>query len=159
MKTCMRCGAAKPLTEFHNETRSPDGKTRWCKTCRHAALTRWKQANRERCKEHARAANRTYRQRHWERVNAYARQYRKGHPEMNREVQRRWRVNNPQAHRAQKLLRRAVEAGKVLKPTSCPQCGSAEHVSAHHFDYSKPLDVVWLCHRCHMAIHAPEWQR
>lgn len=32
------------------------------------------------------------------------------------------------------------------------QCGSTK-TEAHHHDYSKPLDVRWLCRACHQAAH------
>ena len=42
--------------------------------------------------------------------------------------------------------------GKLL-PLPCQTCGS-EKSEKHHDDYSKPLDVRWLCRRCHLAEHA-----
>ena len=50
------------------------------------------------------------------------------------------------------LTHRAVKAGKLIKQP-CEQCGSIK-VQAHHKDYSKPLDVMWLCVICHRHIHA-----
>jgi hypothetical protein len=40
----------------------------------------------------------------------------------------------------------------LLTPQPCEQCGSQEP-QKHHEDYSKPLDVRWLCRPCHLAIH------
>lgn len=37
MKTCTKCGAQKPLSEFHNCQSKPDGKFAACKQCRNAA--------------------------------------------------------------------------------------------------------------------------
>lgn len=40
----------------------------------------------------------------------------------------------------------------VLQQQPCISCGSADSVM-HHHDYSKPLDVTWLCRPCHAKEH------
>jgi hypothetical protein len=46
-----------------------------------------------------------------------------------------------------------IRDGK-LKRCPCTICGTTKHVHAHHKDYSKPLDVTWLCARCHHRLHS-----
>lgn len=58
-----------------------------------------------------------------------------------------WRVRNPQKLRAQRLVFVAVRNGS-LKRKNC-FCG-AKIVEAHHEDYTKPLDVIWLCKKHHV---------
>lgn len=43
----------------------------------------------------------------------------------------------------------------LLKPKPCEDCSSekVEKVEKHHADYSKPLDVTWLCRPCHLKRH------
>lgn len=41
--------------------------------------------------------------------------------------------------------------GKVIKQP-CSSCGS-EQAEKHHEDYSKPLEVKWLCRPCHIQEH------
>lgn len=53
--------------------------------------------------------------------------------------------------RARKLLSRALERGD-LERGPCEQCGSTK-TQGHHDDYSKPLDVRWLCGKCHSKLH------
>jgi hypothetical protein len=56
----------------------------------------------------------------------------------------------------QEAARRAVHYAKRrgdLVPQPCESCGS-EHSHAHHTDYTKQLDVRWLCRPCHDAEHA-----
>lgn len=60
---------------------------------------------------------------------------------------------NPHKLRAGLKVREAVRTGKLVKPDSCPNCGSPERLEGHHEDYSKPLDVIWLCNICHKGKH------
>lgn len=48
----------------------------------------------------------------------------------------------------------AVKTGALIRPTECAVC-FMEHryIEAHHEDYSKPLDVLWLCRPCHREVH------
>ena len=55
--------------------------------------------------------------------------------------------------RCWKLLNAAVASGDVVKQEECTKCGSVIRVQAHHEDYSKPFDVVWLCEMCHKETH------
>lgn len=81
----------------------------------------------------------------------YMRQWRKEHPNYYVEIQRQWHKKNPKASSARKRVSDALNSG-TLKRGLCLSCG-AEKVEAHHHDYSKPLDVVWLCRQCHADAH------
>lgn len=52
--------------------------------------------------------------------------------------------------RARKLLSRAVAAGKIVQQPC--KCGSTK-TQAHHPDYTKPLEVEWMCAKCHSQHH------
>lgn len=52
---------------------------------------------------------------------------------------------------AWKILNNSVAAGRVKKQP-CAICG-VQDVEAHHHDYEKPLEVVWLCREHHKALH------
>lgn len=43
----------------------------------------------------------------------------------------------------------ALRSGRLLKPKRCARCRKARKVQAHHDDHAKPLEVRWLCSRCH----------
>ncbi len=59
---------------------------------------------------------------------------------------------SPERRKARNAVNNAKAAGKITsKP--CAQCGSCHRLQAHHPDYSKPLDVVWLCEPCHKKLH------
>lgn len=49
------------------------------------------------------------------------------------------------------IVAKALREGKLVKQP-CGVCGEAE-VEAHHPDYDKPLEVVWLCKKHHHAEH------
>ena len=68
------------------------------------------------------------------------------------------RRNATKAH-AQTRLTSALKSGEVVRPDACERCGEAGRVQGHHYDYTLPLDVEWLCARCHAAEHRsrPDW--
>lgn len=43
----------------------------------------------------------------------------------------------------------AVRDGRLLKAGACHYCDSVDELTAHHWNYYRPLDVTWLCKRCH----------
>lgn len=64
-----------------------------------------------------------------------------------------YRISNPQRYKSQTALNNAVRDGRVKKSESCVRCGGKKNIEGHHQDYSKPLDVVWLCSVCHKDLH------
>lgn len=45
------------------------------------------------------------------------------------------------------------KARKLKRPDTCERCGCTCFVEAHHDDYARPLDVTWLCRKCHLKWH------
>ncbi len=60
--------------------------------------------------------------------------------------------NNHIAENARKKYESALKAGR-LKRKPCAVCG-APKTQGHHEDYSKPLEVVWLCGAHHAKRHS-----
>ncbi len=58
-------------------------------------------------------------------------------------------ARHPERQAARILLNCAVRAGKIVRPERCSRCGELKKVDGHHKDYSRPLEVVWLCRQCH----------
>jgi hypothetical protein len=54
---------------------------------------------------------------------------------------------------ARNKLRYAVRSGNIMKPEICDLCLSKTKLHGHHEDYSKPLDIKWVCNFCHKKIH------
>jgi hypothetical protein len=54
-------------------------------------------------------------------------------------------------HKARHLARQAIRRGDLVR-MPCEVCGMVKS-EAHHDDYSKPLDVRWLCRTHHTEWH------
>ncbi len=71
------------------------------------------------------------------------------------EYQRRYHRSHPYISRAHSAVKRALEIGTLTRKP-CEISGCTDPLAeAHHEDYSKPLDVIWLC-RSHHRIHHSE---
>lgn len=55
--------------------------------------------------------------------------------------------------RARSAVMVAKAAGRLVEPERCEECGCLGRLEAHHPDYSRALDVQWLCRDCHAAVH------
>lgn len=69
------------------------------------------------------------------------------------EKERERRAKSPQKVRARRAVQQAVLRGKLIKKP-CEVCGIT-NVQAHHKNYSKQLDVKWLCRKHHELEHNP----
>jgi transposase-like protein len=58
--------------------------------------------------------------------------------------------------RASNTVAQAILDGRLVRQP-CQECGQPttfeKQSVAHHPDYSRPLDVVWLCDSCHCQLH------
>ena len=52
---------------------------------------------------------------------------------------------------AERKVHRAIKQGKIAR-CSCEVCGRP-HALAHHEDYARPLDIIWLCTKHHSERH------
>ncbi len=69
------------------------------------------------------------------------------------EVIKEWHKKNLKAVRAHWLVSYRVSTGKIKKPLICSSCKRKRRLLAHHNNYSKPLEVIWLCSSCHKKLH------
>jgi hypothetical protein len=70
------------------------------------------------------------------------------------EQQRRRRERDPVKTVAYRAIHNGLRDGKVFRKP-CEICGDTK-VHAHHLDYSKPLQVQWLCKKHHLHVHHKE---
>lgn len=133
-KTCFKCGESKDISEFYAHSRMADGHLNKCKECaKRDAL-----ANR--------AANAEY-YRAYDRVRAKM----PHRAESSSKISKAWIQANPKRRSAQNAVNNAIRDGRLQK-LPCFVCG--DKAEAHHPDYDRPLDVVWLCPAHHKQAHA-----
>lgn len=146
MKKCFKCLSVKPRSEFYRHPLMKDGLLGKCRECarkdaakRVESLSRdpeWVERERARCRlktAKARAAGKI-----------------KQTPNENKQA---WRKRNHFKSKAHNIAKRAVGAGKIERIETCEHCLSSPATDMHHFDYSRPIDVVFVCKSCHGILH------
>ena len=133
MKTCFKCNAEKPLSEFYSHKRMAAKVLGKCKECTKVDVKARYYSSRKS-------------------VRVYEAQRAKS-PERKAKVlqyQQRRRARDPMKDRARYTFRNAIRDGIVVPPIACSRCrATGVQIQGHHTDYSKPLDVEWLCFLCH----------
>lgn len=148
-KKCTMCLEQKGLDQFHKRSKSRDGLCFKCKDCdrrvgieRYAMLIssdplynskRWF-ANRD----SNRAKARLKYVKNKEKNDAYSKEY--------------YEKNKHKTH-ARSLVRTALYRGDLVRKSICEVCKIKPAREGHHPDYTKPLEVMWLCNSCHKRIH------
>jgi len=123
-RRCTYCRESFPLTEEYFYP----SKTKWFKGFQYACKPCGKLKSNER---------------HKEKYQKYKARY--------REYWKKYNKENRHKLSAQKKARLAIKNGKIEK-LPCKECGDAK-VQAHHPDYDKPLEVVFLCSSHHQRLH------
>ena len=149
-KCCTQCGELKPLDAFYRFRARRDGRESECKKCKNERVKAWQRANRDKTREYA---NR-YNERNREAVRANARKNNEKYREKTRARVSRYKRENREKARAHLAVHRAVVRGHLKRPSECSACGATGvAIQGHHDDYSRPLDVRWLCAACHGKVH------
>ena len=134
VKTCFKCNTEKQISEFYKHAKMGDGHLGKCKECtrldvvanRLKKLDYYRRYDIERSKLPHRIADSS------ERVR------------LSKQV-------SPEKHLARHAVNNAIRDGRLTK-SPCVICGNPK-VVGHHEDYSKPLDVIWLCYAHHSQYH------
>ena len=133
-KECFKCKTIKPFSEFYKHKMMADGHLNKCKECNKKDAIEHRNKNIERIREYDRE-----RAKNPERAKAAS------------EISKEWRKEDVRRSSAHNKVRRAIKNGVLVKEP-CSRCGEQKSV-AHHEDYDKPLDVMWLCQPCHKQRH------
>jgi len=86
-----------------------------------------------------------------DRAEAAKSYYRRNADKVNTRVGR-WREENPRKRVAHMAVKRALYSGELIKLANCQRC-PRKKIDAHHDDYDRQLDIIWLCRSCHRLRH------
>ena len=130
-RICGLCGREKPLEEYQRNKSNPLGRAYWCKECR-------REFDRQR---NLRPDRRLY-IKQWE-------QSERG-KQLRAISRKKDRQQNKDKYRARRLLNKLIKED-VIEKMVCEICGKTG--TGHHPDYSKPVEVVWLCRKHHAELN------
>lgn len=135
MKKCTKCLLTKEIFEFHKDNSRTSGYRERCKRC----VSEFMQS--PYIKEIRRQAQRKYSKTE------------KGIlTEKKHSPLRHKRASKLRHHWAMGQVRQAKVHGALIKEP-CKVCGAVDKIHAHHEDYTKPLEVMWLCPLHHSQRH------
>lgn len=164
MKTCAGCEQDLPDSAFGVNNALPDGLARKCRACTRAYAKAWRKKTlpawerKTQQPGYAAQAKKAYWKRHPEKKRARERvkTQRRRWKEMARRGLATVNFLLPdeilKRRRARKSFAKLVERGVVTRQC-CFVCGES-NAHAHHADYDRPRDVVWLCKPHHREVHA-----
>lgn len=145
-RTCKKCSEKKLLTEF--TTTKTKGKlyyTYRCKACSYLYRRKWYRKNLKKMRKY-------YRE--YEKDPKYYKQWCENNPDyQNNYHKNRKKIDSEFRKQANCRAKTHyfVKKGK-LKKQPCTKCGE-EKAQVHHKNYNDPLDIIWLCKPCHLALH------
>ncbi len=132
MKKCSRCGEEKDFSGFQKRKASKDGYTASCKKC-------LKEYDDSRLRDPKRMQARREYQKTEKGKLAHSMACKK------------WLEKNEVKRGVHILTGNAIRDGRLIKKP-CEVCGEKK-VNAHHCDYAKPFEIVWLCDDHHAEWH------
>jgi len=143
IRTCRKCGVIGTIPIFY--------KTRKVVVCRNCDNLRKREA-RKADPSKGREANKRWRYANPKKFLAQRQRYRKKYAAKKAEQTKEYRKKYPEREYAYNVVEYALEKGRMQRPKECSMCQREAKLCAHHDDYSKPLDIKWVCGRCHKTL-------
>jgi hypothetical protein len=149
MKVCRECNQEKPISEFYKHAKMADGHLNKCIECVKARVAKHREENLERLREYDRERSLLP-----NRVDA-RKEYQKtdGGKAAKKRAMDVYKKRNPLIYASRVIVSNAIRDGKLTPADECSVCHSTTSIEGHHDDYTKPLEVRWLCKKCHTHWH------
>ena len=146
-RRCLDCNKLKPLSDFWRKGRERSGRIKRFTRCAVCASVRqgmrWQYDENYRKKKAV--LNRSPRKRRTG-MDYYRKLQREKHPSI----------------RARAIVSEAIQGGRLKRPDRCSKCKQSPKPGAdgrtliqghRHRGYSRPLELEWLCAKCHATAH------
>ncbi len=137
-KICSKCEIEKGLSRFSKDRSRKNGLRIWCKECCRESLRKYRKSNPEK---------RKVSKDKWNLEN------KEKATEIQKKASKKFCLENPEKRKAHQMVGNAITVGRLTRPSICESCFNERFTEGHHEDYSKPLDVEWLCKKCHIELH------
>lgn len=125
VKRCSGCRIDKHADQFYKDKRNTDKLDSWCKECRLRYNRKWRSVN-------------------------YLDKRKRGDYQSNYHR----RPKEQARYLARQKLNTALREGRITKDWCAKEDETCKgRIEGHHEDYSKPLEVLWLCKKHHMELH------
>ncbi len=149
MKVCRTCSAEKPLTEFYKHSGMADGHLNKCNLCVKARIKKYRELNFEKIQAHDKLRNT---EPHRVKARKEYLQTEAGRLSRKKSIDA-YHKRYPMTYAAHVITGNAIRDGKLFQASNCSVCDSTEKIEGHHDDYTKPLEIRWLCKKCHKEWH------
>jgi len=149
MKVCRECNVENPLSEFYKHAAMGDGHLNKCKSCVKQRVNKHREENIEKAREYDRQRAMLP---HRVQARKEYMQTEQGKKSKKKSLER-YKKTYPMTYAAHVITCNAIRDKKLKRPTRCSVCNTKTMIEAHHDDYTKPLEVRWLCNACHRAWH------
>lgn len=145
MHTCKECEVLKPEGDFYTSNHV---------TCKECVKARVRQNRNENLAYYRSYDRMRYRENDERKEAARKSANSPAGLEARKRSNKRRREEEPEKFRARNAVANALRKGLMKRADKCFFCDETENLHAHHADYSRPLDVHWLCPACHGKLHA-----
>lgn len=152
---CKQCRKEKTQNRINSDPEkykkfcSDRSKKRWKNEDYKKSIKNWREKNKEKiakqCREYL-DKNKDYlysKQKEWRTINK----------NIISESENKYKENNPLKLACRSYVRTAIKNGNITNPNKCNKCMKECKPEAHHKDYTKPLEIIWLCRTCHGHEH------